>query len=44
CAQTLVRMLFMGGVAVVAWLVSRLVKQIHNPIRVYAAIGALIGA
>ncbi|MEN4953504.1 fused MFS/spermidine synthase [Stenotrophomonas sp. TWI819] len=43
-AQSLVLMLFMGGMAVGAWLVSRRSSSLRRPLLVYAIIELLIGA
>jgi spermidine synthase len=37
-AQTLVLVLFMGGMAAGAWLVSKFADKVDNPIRTYAAV------
>lgn len=42
-AQTLVLMMFMGGMALGAWLVSRVTQRLHRPIAIYAGAEALIG-
>ena len=42
-AQTLVLLLFMGGMAVGSWLVSRVSARISRPVVVYAAIELVIG-
>lgn len=42
-AQTLVLMMFMGGMALGAWGVSRVTQSLRRPIAVYAGAEALIG-
>ena len=42
-AQTLVLILFMGGMAAGAWLASRLAERKFNPLLIYAGIEGLIG-
>ena len=42
-AQSLVLMLFMGGMALGAWLVSRRSESLRRPLLAYAAIELLIG-
>ncbi|HSD15667.1 MAG TPA: fused MFS/spermidine synthase [Thermomonas sp.] len=42
-AQSLVLMLFMGGMALGAWLVSRRTESLRRPLLAYAAIELLIG-
>ncbi len=42
-AQTLVLMMFMGGMALGAWLVSRITQSLRRPIAAYAGAEALIG-
>ena len=42
-AQTLVLMMFMGGMALGAWVVSRITQSLHRPIAAYAGVEALIG-
>lgn len=42
-AQTLVLMMFMGGMAVGAWGVSRITASLRRPVAVYAAAEALVG-
>ncbi len=42
-AQTLVLLLFMGGMAIGAWLISKVSQRIKNPALVYAAIELVIG-
>lgn len=43
-AQTLVLMMFMGGMALGAWLVSRITHSLRRPIAAYAGAEAVIGA
>ncbi len=42
-AQTLVLVVFIGGLALGAWLVSRASERMRNPLRVYALVEALTG-
>ncbi|MDR7332480.1 hypothetical protein [Roseateles asaccharophilus] len=42
-AQTLVLMMFMGGMALGAWLISRVTQRLRRPVAVYAGAEALIG-
>ena len=42
-AQTLVLVVFIGGLAVGAWLVSRLSERMRNPLRLYAIVEAVTG-
>ena len=42
-AQTLVLVVFIGGLAVGAWLCSRVAARVHNPLRVYALVELAIG-
>jgi spermidine synthase len=42
-AQTLVLMMFMGGMALGAWLISRVTQSLRRPVAVYAGAEALIG-
>jgi spermidine synthase len=42
-AQTLVLMMFMGGMALGAWLVSRVTQRLRRPVAVYAGAEAVIG-
>ncbi|MFN3304091.1 MAG: fused MFS/spermidine synthase [Roseateles sp.] len=42
-AQTLVLMMFMGGMALGAWLVSRVTQRLRRPVAAYAGAEALIG-
>jgi spermidine synthase len=42
-AQTLVLMMFMGGMALGAWVVSRITARLRRPIALYAGAEALIG-
>jgi spermidine synthase len=42
-AQTLVLMMFMGGMALGAWVVSRITQSLRRPVAVYAGAEALIG-
>lgn len=42
-AQTLVLMMFMGGMALGAWGVSRVTQRLRRPVAVYAGAEALIG-
>jgi spermidine synthase len=42
-SQTLVLAIFMGGMAIGAWFISKRSKQISNPILVYAAIELIVG-
>lgn len=42
-AQTLVLMMFMGGMALGAWVVSRMTQSLRRPVAVYAGAEALIG-
>lgn len=42
-AQTLVLMMFMGGMALGAWLISRITASLRRPIAVYAGAEVLIG-
>ena len=42
-AQTLVLVVFIGGLALGAWLVSRLSARMRNPLRLYAIVEALTG-
>lgn len=42
-AQTLVLMMFMGGMALGAWVVSRITQSLRRPVATYAAAEALIG-
>lgn len=37
-AQTLVLVVFIGGLALGAWLVSRRVERLRNPLRLYAVV------
>ena len=42
-AQTLVLVVFIGGLALGAWLVGRVAERLRNPLRVYALVEAAIG-
>jgi spermidine synthase len=42
-AQTLVLVVFIGGLALGAWLCSRVAERVRNPLRVYAMVEAAIG-
>ncbi len=42
-AQTLVLVVFIGGLALGAWLVSRRVERLRNPLRLYALVEAITG-
>src|SRR5688572_3847429 len=42
-AQTLVLVVFIGGLALGAWLCARRAQNVRNPLRVYAIIEAVIG-
>src|ERR1700741_4511485 len=42
-AQSLVLVVFMGGMAAGAWLCARLSERLERPLRAYAAIEAAIG-
>ena len=42
-AQSLVLMMFMGGMALGAWVVSRVTQSLRRPVALYAATEALIG-
>ena len=42
-AQTLVLVIFMGGMALGAWLVSRISIRIKNPLMAYAVVEAIVG-
>jgi spermidine synthase len=42
-AQTLVLVVFIGGLALGAWLVSRVAERLRNPLRVYAMVEAVTG-
>ncbi|RZJ07060.1 MAG: spermine synthase [Rubrivivax sp.] len=42
-AQTLVLMMFMGGMALGAWAISRITQGLRRPVAVYAGAEALIG-
>ena len=42
-AQTLVLVVFIGGLALGAWLVSRVADRLRNPLRWYAGVEALTG-
>ena len=42
-AQTLVLVVFIGGLALGAWLVSRMAERMRNPLRLYAMVEAATG-
>jgi spermidine synthase len=42
-AQTLVLIVFIGGLALGSWLCARVAERIRNPLRAYAAVEAAIG-
>jgi predicted membrane-bound spermidine synthase len=42
-AQTLVLVVFIGGLALGAWLCARVAQRLRNPLRLYAAVEGLIG-
>ncbi len=42
-AQTLVLVVFIGGLALGAWLCSRVAERLRNPLRLYAMVEGLIG-
>lgn len=42
-AQTLVLVVFIGGLALGAWLCSRIAERLRNPLRIYAMVEAVIG-
>jgi len=42
-AQTLVLVVFVGGLAFGAWLCARIAERLRNPLRLYAAVEAAIG-
>lgn len=42
-AQSLVLMMFMGGMALGAWIISRVTQALRRPVALYAATEALIG-
>src|SRR6202795_3990888 len=42
-AQTLVLVVFIGGLAVGAWLCARIAQRLRNPLRIYAWVEASIG-
>ena len=42
-AQTLVLVVFIGGLALGAWLVSRAAERLRNPLRWYAGVEAITG-
>ncbi|MCE4555887.1 hypothetical protein [Pelomonas cellulosilytica] len=42
-AQSLVLMMFMGGMALGAWVVSRITTRLHRPVMAYASVETLIG-
>lgn len=42
-AQTLVLVVFVGGLALGAWLCARVAERLRNPLRIYAIVEALIG-
>ena len=42
-AQTLVLVVFIGGLALGAWLVSRVAERVRNPLRLYAAVELVTG-
>ncbi len=42
-AQTLVLVVFIGGLALGAWLVSRVAERLRNPLRLYAIVELATG-
>src|SRR5215471_21536634 len=42
-AQTLVLVVFIGGLALGAWLCARVAQRLANPLRLYAIVEAAIG-
>src|SRR5215207_9159862 len=42
-AQTVVLVVFIGGLALGAWICARLAERLRNPLRVYASIEVAIG-
>jgi spermidine synthase len=42
-SQTLVLVVFVGGLALGAWLCSRIAERLRNPLRIYAAVELAIG-
>lgn len=42
-AQTLVLVVFVGGLALGAWLCARIAERLRNPLRLYAIVEAVIG-
>ena len=42
-AQTLVLVVFIGGLALGAWLCARVAERLRNPLRLYALVEGVIG-